>query len=73
MTRKVILHKAAEEEIYQAFAWYAERSEIAAHASVQELSSMMRLASNSPEMWPSVLETHDASCSLDFRLIWCFA
>jgi len=52
MTRKVILHKAAEEEIHQAFAWYAERSEIAAHAFVQELSSMMRLAINSPETWP---------------------
>lgn len=53
MTRKVILHKAAEEEIYQAFDWYAERSEIAAHAFVQELISTMRLAVRSPEAWPT--------------------
>jgi len=56
MTRKVILHKAAEEEIHQAFAWYAERSEIAAHAFVQELSSIKRLAINSPETWPIGVE-----------------
>lgn len=35
MTRKVILHKAAEDEIYQAFAWYAERSEIADYFCVR--------------------------------------
>ena len=55
MTSTVILHPAAEEEIYQAFAWYEERSDIAAWAFVQELSSMVRLAVSSPETWPIII------------------
>jgi len=52
MIRGVILHTEAEEEIFQALAWYAERSAVAARAFVQELSSMVRLAVQSPESWP---------------------
>lgn len=52
MIRDVIVHTEAEEEIFQALTWYAERSTIAARAFVQELSSMVRLASQSPESWP---------------------
>lgn len=49
MIRDVIVHNEAEEEIFQALAWYAERSAIAARAFVQELSSMVRLAVQSPQ------------------------
>jgi plasmid stabilization system protein ParE len=52
MNRQVILHPAAEEEIDQALAWYAERSAIAARAFVRELIEMVRLAAMSPETWP---------------------
>ena len=52
MIRDVIVHTEAEEEILQALAWYAERSAIAARAFVQELSSMVRLAVQSPGSWP---------------------
>lgn len=52
MNRQVILHPAAEEEIDEALAWYAERSYIAARAFVHELSGVVRLAVTSPETWP---------------------
>ena len=52
MNPQVVLHPAAEEEVYEAMAWYAERSDIAARAFLQELSSMVRLAVGSPETWP---------------------
>ena len=52
MIRDVIVHNEAEEEIFQALAWYAERSAVAARAFVQELSSMVRLAVQSPGSWP---------------------
>ena len=52
MNRKVIVHAEAEAEIFQALGWYGERSALAARAFVQELSSMVMLASRSPESWP---------------------
>jgi plasmid stabilization system protein ParE len=52
MNRDIIVHIEAEAEIFQALAWYAERSAIAARAFVQELSSMVVLAARSPETWP---------------------
>ena len=52
MNRQVVLHLAAAEEIDEALAWYAERSDIAARAFVHELSAMVRLAVSSPETWP---------------------
>jgi plasmid stabilization system protein ParE len=58
MNRQVVVHPAAEDEIDQAFAWYAERSEIAARAFIHELIGTVRLAVRSPEAWPvSVAET----------------
>jgi toxin ParE1/3/4 len=56
MNRQIIVHSEAEEEIFQALAWYAERSGIAARAFVHELTSMVRLAVGSPESWPRSLE-----------------
>ncbi len=52
MKRKVILHQDAESEILGVLDWYAERSALAARAFVQELTSMVVLASSSPEIWP---------------------
>lgn len=52
MNRNIVVHIEAEAEIFQALAWYAERSAIAARAFVQELSSMVVLAARSPETWP---------------------
>ena len=52
MNRDIILHIEAEAEIFQALAWYADRSAVAARAFVQELSSMVALAARSPETWP---------------------
>ena len=52
MNREVIFHIEAETEMLQALEWYAERSAIAARAFVQELSSMIVLASRSPQTWP---------------------
>jgi len=49
MSRKLILHADAEAEILQALDWYAERSLIAARAFVQELTSMVTLATRSPQ------------------------
>lgn len=55
MKRKVILHPDAEAEILGALDWYAERSALAGRAFVQELTSMVVLASRSPEVWPMSL------------------
>ena len=52
MKRKVILHSDAEAEILGALEWYSERSALAARAFVQELTSMIVLASRAPEIWP---------------------
>ena len=54
MNREVIFHIEAETEMLQALEWYAERSAIAARAFVQELSSMIVLASRSPQRWPRI-------------------
>ena len=51
MNRPVVFHPAAEEELYEALAWYAERSLIAARTFVQEVSYVVRLAVNSPDTW----------------------
>ena len=55
MKRKVILHHEAEAEIFGALDWYAARSALAARAFVQELTSMVVLASRAPEIWPRTL------------------
>lgn len=53
MNRQVILHAEAEAEIFEALAWYHERSGLAARAFVQELSYVVRLAAQSPNGWPA--------------------
>jgi hypothetical protein len=52
MNRKLTVHSEAEAEILQALTWYGERSRVAARAFVQELTSMVTLATRSPESWP---------------------
>ena len=52
MNRQIILHSEAEAEIYEALAWYQQRSGVAASAFVQELSHVVRLAARSPDGWP---------------------
>ena len=52
MSRQIILHSEAEAEIFEALAWYDERSALAARAFVQELSHVVRLASRAPHNWP---------------------
>ena len=52
MNRQILVHSEAEEEIFEALAWYAQRSAIAARAFVQELSSAVTLAARSPQSWP---------------------
>ena len=51
MNRKLTVHSEAETEILQALTWYEERSRVAARAFVQELTSMVILATRSPESW----------------------
>ena len=51
MNRKLTVHSEAETEILQALTWYEERSRVAARAFVQELTSMVMLATRSPENW----------------------
>lgn len=52
MNHKIVLGSEAEEEILEALEWYAERSLLAARAFVQEVTSMVALADNSPHTWP---------------------
>src|SRR5262245_15689403 len=53
MNRQIIIHSEAEAEIFEALAWYEERSGLAARAFVQELSYVIRLAAQSPRSWAS--------------------
>ena len=55
MNRRIILHSEAEDDIFQALAWYQERSRLAARAFVQELTHVVRLAARSPRAWPIVV------------------
>jgi plasmid stabilization system protein ParE len=43
MNQQIVIHPAAEEEIDEALAWYAERSQIAARAFIHELISRCAL------------------------------
>lgn len=54
MNRRIILHSEAEDDIFQALAWYQERSRLAARAFVQELTHVVRLAARS-RAWPLVV------------------
>ena len=53
MNLQVIFHSEAEEEVFEALAWYADRSNLAARAFVQELNHVVRLATQFPESWPN--------------------
>ena len=52
MTRDLILHPEAEDEVLQTLEWYAERSALAARAFVYELNGVINRAARSPESGP---------------------
>lgn len=49
---EVEFHPAAEQELFDAEEWYAERSLIAARAFVQEVALVVERALAAPERWP---------------------
>jgi plasmid stabilization system protein ParE len=53
MNPQITFYSEAEDEVFEALAWYADRSSLAARAFVQELSHVVRLAAQSPESWPN--------------------
>ena len=52
MIHTIVVHSDAETEILEALAWYAERSDLAARAFVQEMMSMVVMVDRSPQTWP---------------------
>jgi plasmid stabilization system protein ParE len=52
MNQQIVVHPAAEEEIDEALAWYAERSQIAARAFIHELISRCALRLGRLRTWP---------------------
>lgn len=53
MTHKVDLHPQAEEDFLEAYAWYSERSEMAARAFLREMDRAILRISEAPERWPA--------------------
>ena len=52
MDREVEFHPDAHAEVFEARAWYAERSSLAADAFVHEVDLMMRRLIEGPERFP---------------------
>ena len=52
MSRRLEFHPAAEAEVLEAEAWYADRSAVVARAFVQEVNLVVERVMEAPERWP---------------------
>lgn len=68
MSRKLVFHPAAAEEVAEAQTWYAERSELAAEAFALEVDLVVRRVVEAPERYATYLSKARAVLfSLDTR------
>lgn len=55
MSRKLVFHPAAAEEVAEAQTWYTERSELAAEAFALEVDLVVRRVAEAPERYAAHL------------------
>jgi len=68
VSRKLVFHPAAAEEVAEAQTWYAERSELAAEAFALEVDLVVRRVVEAPERYATYLSKARAVLfSLDTR------
>lgn len=75
MAYRIEFHPAAESEIYEAAAWYAERSTAAAQRFVAEVEAKIQRVLENPDRWPRFeaetrrLLFHEFPYSIIYRVV----